>query len=69
MDRFSGMFLSFWSSGLTRLSQPSFGNAWCKYFGLPCPYSKGVLGRQLVRDGVPLTEENGGSARPFLVGS
>jgi len=67
VDRFSGMFLSFWPSGLTRLSQPSFGNAWCKYFGLPCPYSKGVLGRQLVRDGVPLTEGNRDSARPLIV--
>ena len=61
------MFLSFWPNGLTRLSQPSFGNAWCKYFGLPCPYSKGVLGRQLMRDGVLLTEGSRASERPLLV--
>ena len=67
VDRFSGMFLSFWPNGLTRLSQPSFGNAWCKYFGLPCPYSKGVLGRQLMRDGVLLTEGSRASERPLLV--
>jgi hypothetical protein len=34
---------------------------------IPCPYSKGVLDRQLVRDGVLLTEGSGGSERPLLV--